>query len=572
MLNITIQELKEKEFDKVEKITFDIASRVKGTISYAPENIFGVAYLAYLVANNGLENVNELSEYVQKELPEERTLFVKECVGDAWDIAIDVGQFYSAEAFVATLLWMPLSSGKMGAEFETPESIAKLAAKILNIKNDSVADFCSGTGNFLLEAIACDAESQYYGIEINTHSKEISAIRLELITNNIVIEQKTVFGLGDSKFSKIFCDYPWSMPTQYAWIEEDNMKEFEKIIPEIKKVAKADWLFILNVIHHLKETGKAVVVTTNGTTWNGGISKDIREKIVKMGFLEAIVSLPGNLYTTTSIPTSLLVLSRGNKKVRLVNATLMATVGRRQNVLTDQAITEIVKMLNEDSDCAKSVSIEEIAAEDYAINPSRFFEVENEVEFGVPFEDLIVNITRGAQVKANELDEMVSEEPTNVQYLMLANIQEGMITEELPYLKALDKKLEKYCIKDNSLIISKNGAPVKVAVASVEDKRKILANGNLYVVELDKNKANPYFVKAYLESENGKIALSRITVGAAMPNIPVDGLKKIMIPCPSMEEQKRVAEKYMAKMDEIKVLKYKLAKASAELKSIYEEG
>ena len=314
------------------------------------------------------------------------------------------------------------------------------------------------------------------------------------------------------------------------------------------------------------------MVTTNGTTWNGGISKTIREKFVKQGWIEAVISLPGNLYTSTGIPTSLLVLSKGNKTIRMVDASSMATVGRRQNVLSDDALVKIVDMLTNDTDNAKSVTIEEIKNQDYAINPSRFLEVEHEVKDGVPFEDLIVNVTRGAQVKANELDEMVSEEPTEYQYLMLANIQDGIISDELPFLKSMDKKMEKYCIKNNSLVISKNGAPVKVAVASVTEGRKILANGNLYVIELDENKINPYFVKAYLESENGAIALSRVTVGAVMPNIPVDGLKKIMIPCPNKEEQDKVAEKYLAKMDEVRVLKYKLAKATAELKSIYEEG
>lgn len=131
--------------------------------------------------------------------------------------------------------------------------------------------------------------------------------------------------------------------------------------------------------------------------------------------------------------------------------------------------------------------------------------------------------------------------------------------------------MEKYCIKNNSLVISKNGVPVKIAVASVEEGRKILANGNLYVIELDEAKVNPYFLKAYLESENGTIALSRVTVGATLPNIPVDGLKKIMIPCPDMSVQNEVAEKYLAKMDEVKKLKHRLVRATTELKSIYDK-
>ena len=518
-----------------------------------------------------IENVEELIEYVEKELPVEQSLFVREAVKDAWSVAIDIGVSYTTETLVATLLWMPISNGRYGAEMETPDSVAKLATRILNIENDNVADFCCGTGNFLMEAIGASPDSKYYGIEINTHCKEISNIRLQLISEQVTIEQGNTLEMSVAKkFDKIFCDYPWNM--KVFNLGKEKMQEFESVIPEIKKVANADWLFILNAMKHLEKDGKAVVVTTNGTTWNGGISKSIREKFVKLGWIEAVISLPGNLYASTSIPTSLLVLSKGNKSIRMIDASEMAAVGRRQNLLSDETIESIVNMFNEDTDNAKSVTIEEIQDQDYAINPSRFLEVEIEVEDGVPFEDLIVNVTRGAQVKANELDEMVSEEPTDYQYLMLANIQDGIISDELPFLKSMDKKMEKYCIKNNSLVISKNGAPVKIAVASVEEGRKILANGNLYVIELDETKVNPYFVKAYLESENGTIALSRVTVGATLPNIPVDGLKKIMIPCPDISVQNEVAEKYLAKMDEVKILKHKLARATAELKSIYEEG
>ena len=291
-----------------------------------------------------------------------------------------------------------------------------------------------------------------------------------------------------------------------------------------------------------------------------------------MGLIEAVISLPANLYSTTAIPVSMIVLSKSNKMVRMVDARSMASVGRRQNVLSNETIDQIVHMMTEDTENSKCVTFEEIEKEDFAINPSRFIYTEAEVENGIPFGNVITNITRGAQVKASILDEMVSDNPTDYQYLMLANIQNGIINDDLPFIKSIDKKLEKYCVKNNSLVISKNGTPAKVAVVSVPEERKVLANGNLYVIELDETKVNPYFVKAYLESENGGIALSRIMVGAVMPNIPVDGLKKIIIPCPEKDIQNKIAKKYLAKIDEIKVLKYKLSKAIAEMETIYEEG
>lgn len=63
-------------------------------------------------------------------------------------------------------------------------------------------------------------------------------------------------------------------------------------------------------------------------------------------------------------------------------------------------------------------------------------------------------------------------------------------------------------------------------IASVQEGNKILANGNLYVIELDEDKINPYFLKAYLESENGKAALSRVAVGAILVKSTGGRIKK----------------------------------------------
>lgn len=572
MLNMTLKELKDQELENVEKICFDIESRLKGTSEIKSKNVFATVYLAYLVADNELQNTKELSNYIENQLSFEQSLFLKECIGNLWSVAIEIAHDYTVENLLATILWMPISNRRSEPNSETPESIVNLATRILNINNEKVADFCCGVGNFLINAIEQDKNSKYYGIEINTHYKEISNIRLNLISDYTEIEQGTVFDLNmDKKFDKIFCDYPWNILKHNTGINKEKLQEFESVVPEIKKVAKSDWLFIINVERHLKSNGKAVVIATNGTTWNGGIDKKIRERFLKMGLIEAVISLPANLYSTTAIPVSMIVLSKSNKMVRMVDARSMASVGRRQNVLSNETIDQIVHMMTEDTENSKCVTFEEIEKEDFAINPSRFIYTEAEVENGIPFGNVITNITRGAQVKASILDEMVSDNPTDYQYLMLANIQNGIINDDLPFIKSIDKKLEKYCVKNNSLVISKNGTPAKVAVVSVPEERKVLANGNLYVIELDETKVNPYFVKAYLESENGGIALSRIMVGAVMPNIPVDGLKKIIIPCPEKDKQNKIAEKYLAKIDEIKVLKYKLSKAIAEMETIYEE-
>ena len=165
---------------------------------------------------------------------------------------------------------------------------------------------------------------------------------------------------------------------------------------------------------------------------------------------------------------------------------------------------------------------------------------------------------------------MTSIEPTNTNYLMLSNISNGMIDDKLPYLKEIDPKLEKYCIHSNNLILSKNGYPYKVAVAQVKNNQTVLANGNLFIIELDEEKINPYYLKAYFDSEQGIATLKSITVGATIPNIGVDSLKKIIIPVPSLEEQERIAEKYQIAFDEVSLLKVKLNKALDKLHHVFD--
>ncbi len=571
-MNISFKELKEKEGSKVEEISWNISNRMRefGLGNPSMYGGFCLAYVAYLSLKNKINDVYQLIKYVELTFSPERVSFIKGNIENLWNVAIEIGETYTEDTLLAVVLWWPLQGNKLMGECETPQSVVKLANEILRISNDKVADFCCGIGTFLMSIIEKNPESQFYGVELVTDVKEVAEIRTGLIFDNVKIERKSVLSIDDSlMFDKIFCDYPWGTREKDSIGSSDELKAIYDVIPEAQKVAAGDWVFIINVMNHLNKNGKAVVSVSNGVTWNGGNNTAIREKFVKKGFVEAVIALPSNLYMNTGIACSLLVLSRNNKNIRMIDATEMVSVGRRQNVLSDENISKIIELLNTDNDNSKLISAKEVAENEYILNPSRYLQKEMVIKNGVPFESVIKNITRGAQIKASVLDEIVSDEPTNMQYLMLANLQDGIISEDLPYLKEINPKYEKYCIKNGSLVISKNVSPVKMAIASVKEGNKILANGNLYVIELDEDKINPYFLEAYLESENGKASLSRVAVGATLLNLPVEGLKKIIIPLPDLESQKIIADKYYAKINKIKELKYKLEKATIELGHIY---
>ena len=118
----------------------------------------------------------------------------------------------------------------------------------------------------------------------------------------------------------------------------------------------------------------------------------------------------------------------------------------------------------------------------------------------------------------------------------------------------------------------KNGYPYKIAVASISDEKEVLANGNLYIIDVDKTKANPYYLKAFFESEEGVAALKRISVGSVIPNIGLSSLKELEIPLPSLEEQNKVANRYLAIVDEITMLNHKLDNAVKRLNEVFNQG
>ena len=458
----------------------------------------------------------------------------------------------------------------------TPRSISELAISILNIsENETVADIGCGTGSFLIDAWKKQDKANYVGCEKIPPYANSSIIRTSYLDGKFDFIIDDAFTLVEDKtlrFDKIFSNYPFKVRISDLECGEEYLTNLRDRIPAISKATTSDWIYNALLCDLLKENGKAVAIMTNGSTWNK-TDKAVRQYFIENGFVEAIISLPPKLFAPyTAIPTSMIVLSKGNETVRIVDATNIFESGRRGNDLSDENIKTIISALKNDGEHSLSVSKGELRENEYNLNYDRYVQYEMPLENLKPFADVIKNITRGASIKADDLDKITTNEVTNKNYLMLGNIHDGIIDEELPYLSVIEKNLERYCLKRNNLILSKNGYPFKLAIANPKEGQLILANGNLFIIEMDEEKANPYYLKAFFESEQGVAALKSIVVGATIPNIGVESLKSLLIPIPSLEEQYRIAEKYQATQDEIKVLKLRLAKAVDRLYHIFDEG
>lgn len=562
-----------KAIEEAEKVRGAISAIVRTSGSVKDSTISYLSYVLFKIKQNDsfsnytfssiLENKDKWNEGVILSLREHPEL------EKSWELLTGLLTGCSSEIFA--LAACITSDSRMEVESSTPDSIIKLAKRILNIKRgDSVLDLCSGVGKFLIDCELDEPEAFYTGVELNKNSliqaelrKELFGSKVSFIVRDVLQsynQDSNTFLLPDErKYNKIFSNYSFGLRLF------DFPKGFDL------KTRNTDWFFNSLICSKLDNNGKAVAIMTNGSTWNSS-DLDVRKQFIEEGKISAIISLPKNMFPYTMIPTTFIVFtSKENTSIRFIDASNIFQEGRRVNEFNDDDINKIINALSEDSEISKEVSLSDIKNQNYKLNPGTYTSKLTKFENGVHFGDVIKSVTRGAPLKAVELDKIATSEKTNMQYLQLANIKNGLIEDDLPYITEIDPKYDKYCLKNNNLILSKNGAPFKIAVAELESvTNKILANGNLFVIELDEEKVNPFFLTAFFNSNTGSECLKRISVGTAIPNIGVEDLKNMIIPLPSLEEQNTIAHKYQAARDEIKVLKVKLSDVLERMQSVFD--
>ncbi len=565
---------------QIAEIAWSISNRLSGVTEQ--NDVYPLVYLACTAQEKGL--VTDPAAAIESAADGDRDIacvleraFSHASESMTFQEIVDALASVDPDALDAYLKHGPVRQGVFAGEGLTPEGVAHLGLAILDVKpGDRVVDYGSGQGNFLEAAAAECPQAVLQGVEIDNDSLPLAKIRSKATGSRIEYTLGDMFGYYEDNIAKdladkVFSNYPWGMRTTMIASSSAYVEKVKKGQDRYTRPSSADWVFNRLLVDSLRDGGTAVGVMSNGACFNG-TDRPAREYFVKNGFIKAVIALPKGVFAPyTTIQASLVVLCAGGSEgVRFVDACDLGVTDRRGASIDDAAIKEILSRLNEDSEKSVFRTLDEMAARDFDLSATRHLEKKIDVPNGVALGS-VAKIRRGASVRAAELDALVCEEDTGISYLNLGNISDGGIDDELPNLSSLDPKLEKYCVHDGDLLISKNGAPFKVAVADVPEGRKVLANGNLYVLEVDREKIDPHYLAAFLASPTGKELLAREAVGTAIPNVPVRALESIKVPLEDKERQAAVANAYLAKTDEIKVLKLRLSRARQEITDLFYE-
>lgn len=186
----------------------------------------------------------------------------------------------------------------------------------------------------------------------------------------------------------------------------------------IPPAKNANYAFILTALDKIDR--KAALLLPNSVLSPVGDEKVILQKLIEQNVVSAVVTLPNNMFESTSIPVCVLVLEKGRttrrvEMVDLKNSDALTQEVREQrgqfggashtgrvykktvNVLSPELITAIVDAIKDgkyEPGFAVSVEPETIAAEGYNLTPARYLEREHEEPKHRPFEDIAADYNR----------------------------------------------------------------------------------------------------------------------------------------------------------------------------------
>lgn len=552
-----------------EKINSFLVDEFKNTGVYDRYTLLATAYAIVKNAETNTSDFSSMESFIATtKMSDDIREFIAKMLGGKWNVVIKVKSAFTSEVYKAFLLYSNPCLQK--SEYDTPKSIIDLTLSLLHIQpTDSVGNFCCGEGTFIRDAVANHTEAKYHGFEINFYEKCIAEMRAEFLGADIKIDNTNVLTLNlADKFTKIFSNFPFMV--KISDIDSEVLQYIYKNIPNVSRRISSDWVFLTSIINNLDKNGKAIaIITPNSTT--SRIDKEVRKFFVENGFIKSVIALPKNLMDFTSIPVVMIVLSFGNTEITFVNAMEEFTQGRRKNSLSADNIQRIEKATKKDTDISITVPIDKIAENSFDLYPTKYISDTPKIKNGQNFVSVIENIRRGASIKADELDTLITNEHTGLYYLMLNDIQDGIVNDNLPNISKIKPQYEGYCIDDKAFILSRNGPVFKSAFIETKPNEKILVNGNMYIIHLDYNKINPYFLKAFFDSETGQTILKNNCTGSALLTISAKELENLVIPIPDGDKQKQIATIYIGKLEEVKFLKEKLLKANNERLKIYDD-
>ena len=289
------------------------------------------------------------------------------------------------------------ATNKKAGEFYTPRSVVRLMVEMLDPKEgETIYDPACGTGGMLLAAVQHVKEQhgdvkrlwgKLYGQEKNLTTSSIARMNLFLhgIEDFQIVRGDTLrnpaFYEGDrlANFDCVIANPPFSLEKwgEDLWLNDPYGRNFAGLPPS----SSGDFAWVQHMVKSMADvSGRMAVVLPQGALFRKGAEGDIRQKLLEMDLIEAVIGLAPNLFYGTGLAACILVLrkrksAKHKKKVLIADASRLFRRGRAQNYLEPEHAAEIFgwyRGFADVQDAVKVVTLDEIKDEDWTLNISRY--------------------------------------------------------------------------------------------------------------------------------------------------------------------------------------------------------
>ena len=290
-------------------------------------------------------------------------------------------------------------TNKKAGEFYTPRSVVRLMVDILDPREgETVYDPACGTGGMLLGAVSHVRQAggdprtffgRLYGQEKNLTTAAVA--RMNLLLHGIedfavergdtlrapVFTDPSTGGLAT--FDCVIANPPFSLEQwgREVWESDPWGRAFAGLPTD----SSGDFAWVQHMVASMaRPDGRMAVVLPQGALFRGGVEGQIRRKLLEMDLVEAVIGLAPNLFYGTGLAACIMVLRRRKEPARagrvlVVDAAALFRKGRAQNFLDPDHAAAILGWYNDFADVAdraRVVTVEQIAAEGWTLNISRY--------------------------------------------------------------------------------------------------------------------------------------------------------------------------------------------------------
>ncbi len=279
------------------------------------------------VVNNAMQLIEDQSEQLTGILPKSYTDFSDELLAELLRIfnnsALDdiggdiIGRIY--EYFLSK--FAPVVASDDGVFF-TPKSLVKMIVNILEPKQGILLDCACGSGGMFVQsgdfvnAAGMNANSAmtFYGQEKVEYNAQLCLMNMAVhgLTGVIKSGDEANTFYHDAHNLDGCCDYLMANPPfNVDKVKAESCESAGRLpfgLPSVnknKEVSNANYLWISYFYSYLNEHGRAGFVMASSATDSQGRDKDIREKLIRTGHVDVMISVGNNFFYTKSLPCSL---------------------------------------------------------------------------------------------------------------------------------------------------------------------------------------------------------------------------------------------------------------------------